>query len=84
MDGSRAAAPSVPAPLNALRTLGLTPREAEVLFWVSEGKGNEVIGRLLGVSPRTIQKHLETVHRKLGVENRTAAAAVALRHLMGA
>lgn len=84
MDGSRAAAPSVPPPLNALRTLGLTPREAEVLFWVSEGKGNEVIGRLLGVSPRTIQKHLETVHRKLGVENRTAAAAVALRHLLGA
>lgn len=84
MDGGDKATPATAFPINALRTLGLTPREAEVLFWVSEGKGNDVIGRLLGVSPRTIQKHLETVHRKLGVENRTAAAAVALRHLMGA
>lgn len=72
-----------PAAFATLRTLGLTGREAEVLYWVSEGKPNDVIGRLLTMSPRTVQKHLEGVHRKLGVESRTAAAGLALRHLLG-
>ena len=72
-----------PASFLALQSLGLTRREAEVLSWVSEGKSNELIARLLTMSPRTVQKHLEAVHRKLGVESRTAAAGIALRCLLG-
>lgn len=54
----------------------LTPRETEVLSWVAEGKTNEEIGAILTLSPRTVQKHLEHIFSKLGVETRTAAAAV--------
>lgn len=61
-----------------LESLGLTPREAEVLAWVAEGKSNGTIGAILGISPRTVQKHLERTFHKLGVETRTAAAAQAL------
>jgi DNA-binding NarL/FixJ family response regulator len=56
----------------------LTPREAEVLFWVVKGKTNRDIGDILGTSPRTVNKHLEHVFEKLGVETRTAAANVAM------
>jgi len=56
----------------------LTPREAEVLFWVIKGKTNRDIGDILGTSPRTVNKHLEHVFEKLGVETRTAAARVAM------
>ncbi|MGW8390774.1 response regulator [Pseudoduganella sp. HUAS MS19] len=56
----------------------LTQREAEVLHWVSKGKTNRDIGDILGTSPRTINKHLEHVFAKLGVETRTAAAALAV------
>jgi len=59
----------------------LTQREAEVLYWVSKGKINKDIGDILGTSPRTVNKHLEHVFKKLGVETRTAAAAVAMRRL---
>ena len=62
----------------ALEPLGLTRRQAQVLAWVAEGKTNEEIGRILGVRPRTVAKHLEMMYPKLGVENRTAAAAQAL------
>jgi CheY-like chemotaxis protein/DNA-binding CsgD family transcriptional regulator len=58
-------------------SLGLTPREAEVLYWLVKGKTNKDIGEILGASPATIKKHLERVYVKLGVETRTAAAAVA-------
>jgi DNA-binding CsgD family transcriptional regulator len=57
--------------------LGLTPREAEVLAWISEGKTNEEIAMILGTRPNTVRKHVENIHRKLGVENRGAAAALA-------
>lgn len=60
---------------------GLTRREAEVLLWVSYGKTNRTISEILGISPRTVNKHLEQVFRKLGVETRAAAAAIAVRHL---
>jgi DNA-binding response OmpR family regulator/DNA-binding CsgD family transcriptional regulator len=60
---------------------GLTRREAEVLLWVSYGKTNKTISEILGISPRTVNKHLEQVFRKLGVETRAAATAVAVRHL---
>lgn len=59
----------------------LTPREAEVLFWVIKGKTNKDIGDILGTSPRTVNKHLEHVFEKLGVETRTAAANMALSRL---
>jgi DNA-binding NarL/FixJ family response regulator len=62
-----------------LRTsFALTPREAEVLIWIARGKSNRDIGDILDLSPRTVNKHLEQIFAKLGVENRTAAAAVAL------
>lgn len=57
--------------------LGLTTREGEVLAWLSKGKTNRDIAQILGLSPRTVDKHLEQIYAKLGVENRTAAAAVA-------
>lgn len=60
--------------------LGLTRREAEVLFWVSQGKRNSEIGMILGTRPRTVTKHLERIFQKLGVETRTAATAIALEH----
>jgi DNA-binding NarL/FixJ family response regulator len=56
---------------------GLTTRESEVLSWLSKGKTNRDIAQILGLSPRTVDKHLEQIYAKLGVENRTAAAAIA-------
>lgn len=52
----------------------LSSREAEVLSWVAEAKTNKEIALILGISARTVQKHLETIFTKLGVETRTAAA----------
>src|SRR6201996_5512338 len=57
--------------------LGLTTREGEVLSWLSKGKTNRDIAQILGLSPRPVDKHLEQIYAKLGVENRTAAAAIA-------
>ena len=52
---------------------GMTAREAEVLRWVGAGKSDAQIGAILRISARTVQKHLQNVYEKLGVENRTAA-----------
>ena len=57
----------------------LTEREAEVLLWISYGKSNADISDVLEISPRTVQKHLERIYEKLGVETRAAAAAIAIR-----
>jgi DNA-binding NarL/FixJ family response regulator len=62
---------------SALIPLGLTPREAEVLFWVAQGKGNQDIATILGTSVRTVHKHVENIFRKLGCETRSAAAMMA-------
>lgn len=59
--------------------LPLTNREAQVLLWVSYGKPNRVISDVLQISPRTVTKHLERIFDKIGVETRSAAAAVAIR-----
>jgi len=59
----------------------LTVREAEVLYWVIYGKTNRDMGDILGISHRTIDRHMENLFEKLGVETRTAAAAVAMRRL---
>jgi DNA-binding NarL/FixJ family response regulator len=64
-----------------LATAALTPRETEVLSWVAKGKTNRDVGEILGMSPRTVNKHLEHVFEKLGVETRAAAAALASREL---
>jgi DNA-binding response OmpR family regulator/DNA-binding CsgD family transcriptional regulator len=60
------------------KRLELTSREAQVLLWISRGKSNREIGEILNISPRTVNKHLEQVFVKLGVENRAAAAARAV------
>jgi DNA-binding NarL/FixJ family response regulator len=61
--------------------LPLTTREAEVLLWTARGKSNRDIGTILGLSPRTVNKHLEQIFAKLGVDNRTSAALLAIRTL---
>lgn len=59
--------------------LQLTQREAEVLLWVSYGKSSYLISNIMSISPRTVNKHLERIFEKLGIETRAAAAAVAIR-----
>lgn len=61
-----------------VRRYQLTAREVEVLEWVAYGKTNRDIGDILGLSPRTVNKHLEHVYVKLGVETRLAAATLAI------
>ncbi|MDR3472561.1 MAG: response regulator [Devosia sp.] len=60
---------------------GLTLRESEVLLWISRGKSNRDIADILGLSHRTVNKHLEQVYAKLGVENRASAAIKATQVL---
>jgi DNA-binding NarL/FixJ family response regulator len=59
----------------------LTQRESEVLLWIAKGKANRDIGEILGLSARTVNKHLEQIYVKLGVENR-ASAAVKATHVL--
>lgn len=61
--------------------LGLTVREADVLFWMTEGKQNPEIAIILGLSLGTVQEHVGNLVRKLGQENRHAATVHALRSL---
>jgi len=63
------------------RELTVTKRESEVLYWLANGKSNKEIAEILTMSVRTVNKHLEQVFPKLGVENRTAAAGIAIRIL---
>jgi len=63
------------------RQFTVTQREAEVLLWIARGKSNRDIAEILGLSPRTVNKHLEQVYQKLGVENRASAAVTALAAL---
>ena len=62
----------VPSMLKA-EVAPLTAREDEVLRWLGRGKTDKDIGGILGISPRTVHKHLQRIYEKLGVENRTAA-----------
>ncbi|MGH7843641.1 MAG: helix-turn-helix transcriptional regulator [Candidatus Binatia bacterium] len=61
----------------------LTKREAEVLYWVAQGKTNVEIGTILSTRPKTVEKHLERVYQKMGVENRTAAVVQVLNTAVG-
>jgi DNA-binding NarL/FixJ family response regulator len=65
------------------KILNLTERESEVLFWIGKGKTNKEIGEIISMSPRTVNKHLEQIFKKLNVENRTAAASIAIHTLAG-
>lgn len=65
---------TLPATLEGAR---LTPRESDVLLWLGKGKTNRDIAEILGMSPRTVNKHLEHIFVKLGVETRSAAAVLA-------
>ena len=62
-------------------TLAITAREAEVLLWIARGKSNRNIAEILNISSRTVDKHLEQIYTKLGVENRTSAAALVVKTL---
>jgi DNA-binding CsgD family transcriptional regulator len=59
--------------------LTVTEREAEVLLWIARCKSNRDIAEILNLSPRTVNKHLEQIYAKLGVENRASAVAVVVR-----
>lgn len=61
-----------------LAVLGLSTRESEVLSWVAQGKTNPEISMILNIRRRTVQKHLERIYVRLGVENRHAAMALVL------
>jgi DNA-binding response OmpR family regulator/DNA-binding CsgD family transcriptional regulator len=67
----------------ALQTLGLTPREAEVLYWITEGKTNPEIATILDTTLHTVKKHNNKLFAKLGVETRMAAARLAMSVLTG-
>ncbi|MEO5917648.1 MAG: response regulator transcription factor [Luteolibacter sp.] len=67
------------APLE--RKLGLTPREAEVLLWVAQGKSNPEIATILGAAEGTVKKHLQNIFEKTGVDNRNAASMLAFEIL---
>lgn len=63
------------------KRLNLTARESEVLLWITQGKSNRDVADILNFSPRTVNKHLEQIFQKLNVENRTAAAMLAMQAL---
>ncbi len=64
-------------------SLSITSREAEVLLWLAHGKTNREIAEILQMSPRTVNKHLEQMYPKIGADNRTIAASVAIQTILG-
>ena len=76
-DESSTTTPSSAAPEH---TAGLTPREVEVLGLVAAGMTNAQVAQRLFLSPRTVQRHLNSIYRKLGVSSRSAATRFALEH----
>lgn len=72
--------PSFDSPV-PLEGLGLSPREAEVLLWIAQGKGNQDIATIIGCRPATVKKHTIHIFEKLGVEGRPAAILCALEML---
>ena len=78
IEGPRAAWGVPPPARGALAEVPLTAREREVLRWLAGGKTDRDIGDILGISPRTVHKHLQRIYEKLGVETRTAAVVRAM------
>jgi DNA-binding CsgD family transcriptional regulator len=68
----------------AMKKLGLTEREAQVLLWLASGKTNAEIAIILGLSFYTVKTHVKNILRRLEVDTRTAAAATLFRALSGA
>ena len=66
------------------QAFGLTPREADVLLWTARGKSNKDMSEILNISARTVNKHLEQIFIKIGVENRASATAAATRIILQA
>jgi len=64
-------------------SLAITYRESEVLLWIAHGKTNREIADILEMSPRTVNKHLEQMYPKIGANNRTSAASVAIQTILG-
>ncbi len=64
-----------------LLKLGLTPRVAETLLWLAQGKTNPDIAEILGITESTVKKHVQELFDKLGVETRGAATVRALEVL---
>ena len=64
-----------------LETLGITPREAEVLLWIAQGKSNGEIGTILNCAENTVKVHIARIFEKLGIENRNAASLMAIEIL---
>lgn len=60
---------------------GITKRESDVFLWLAKGKTNREIAQIIDISPRTVNKHLEQLFKKLAVDNRTTAAAMAIQCL---
>jgi DNA-binding CsgD family transcriptional regulator len=86
-DGASGAAESLPdqgGTPRSLCVLGLSEREAEVLYWVAAGKSSPVISLILGIGHDTVRAHLKRIFTKLGVENRLSAALCALQVLRSA
>jgi DNA-binding NarL/FixJ family response regulator len=71
--------PSEPQQLQ--EKLHITKRESQVLLWIAHGKANKEIAEILSLSPKTVDKHLEQIYRKLHVDNRTSAATIAIKTL---
>jgi len=69
------------APTKPLESLGITPREAEVLLWIAQGKSNSNISTILGCAENTVKVHITRIFEKLGFENRNAATVRALEVL---
>jgi DNA-binding NarL/FixJ family response regulator len=80
-DNARPFAPNFSSATPLETALGLTPRQAEVLLWVAQGKSNSEIGSILGSAESTVKKHLGNMFEKLGVENRASLMVLALEHL---
>ena len=57
----------------AIRSLGLTPRECEILDLLASGESNKELARRLGISPNTVKTHIARLYEKLGVQRRVQA-----------
>ncbi len=67
-----------------LEKLGISPREAEILLWLAQGKSNSDIATLCEISVGTVKKHVNHIFEKIGVEGRTSATLRAVEVLSGA
>jgi DNA-binding NarL/FixJ family response regulator len=73
--------PDFSSPVALEKALGLTPREAEVLLWIAQGKSNGEIGTILGTAENTVKRHVQNIFEKLGIDSRNAATVRALEIL---